>query len=51
MTTNLITDVIIMGGCGRMGSTLVRMSQNDPELNLKAVIERADRLSELENLD
>lgn len=51
MTIDLMTDVIIMGGCGRMGSTLVRFAQNDPELNLKAVIERTDRLSELENLD
>lgn len=51
MATDLITDVIIMGGCGRMGGTLVRLAQKDPQLNLKAVIERADRLSELENLD
>lgn len=51
MTIDLITDVIIMGGCGRMGGTLVRLAQNDPELNLKAVIERTERLSELDNLD
>lgn len=44
-------DVIVMGGCGRMGSTLVRMAQKDPELTLKAVIERTERLTELENLD
>jgi len=49
--TEQITDIIVMGGCGRMGSTLVRLAQLDPELNLKAVIERADRLTELENLD
>lgn len=51
MANDLITDVIIMGGCGRMGGTLVRLAQNDPELALKAVIERKDRLDELENLD
>ncbi len=51
MTTDLITDVIIMGGSGRMGGTLVRMAQSDAELNVKAVVERADRLSALENLD
>ena len=51
MSNDLVTDVIIMGGCGRMGSTLVRLSQHDPELNVKAVIERTDRLSELESLD
>jgi 4-hydroxy-tetrahydrodipicolinate reductase len=46
-----ITEVIIMGGCGRMGSTLVRLAQQDAGLALKAVIERPDRLTELENLD
>jgi 4-hydroxy-tetrahydrodipicolinate reductase len=51
MSSDLVADVIIMGGCGRMGSTLVRLSQHDPELNVKAVIERTDRLSELESLD
>lgn len=51
MTHDLKTDVIIMGGGGRMGGTLVRLAQNDPALNLKAVIERTDRLSDLENLD
>ncbi len=51
MATDLITDVIVMGGCGRMGGTLVRMAQNDPDLHLKAVIERAERLDELERLD
>ena len=51
MSTDIQTDVIIMGGCGRMGGTLVRLSQQDPELNVKAVIERTDRLTELENLD
>ena len=44
-------DVIIMGGCGRMGGTLIRLAQQDPELVVKAVIERAERLDELENLD
>jgi 4-hydroxy-tetrahydrodipicolinate reductase len=44
-------DVIIMGGCGRMGGTLIRLAQQDPELEVKAVIERAERLDELENLD
>jgi 4-hydroxy-tetrahydrodipicolinate reductase len=51
MATDLITDIIVMGGCGRMGGTLVRMAQNDPDLHLKAVIERAERLDELERLD
>jgi len=44
-------DVIIMGGCGRMGATLIRLAQQDPELVVKAVVERSERLSELENLD
>lgn len=44
-------DVIIMGGLGRMGSTLIQLAQRDPELNVKAVIERPERLSELVNLD
>jgi len=44
-------DVIIMGGLGRMGATLINLAQKDPELNIKAVIERPDRLTELENLD
>ena len=44
-------DVVIMGGCGRMGGTLIRLAQQDPELEVKAVIERAERLDELENLD
>jgi dihydrodipicolinate reductase len=51
MSTDLITDVIVMGGCGRMGGTLVRLAQQDAELNLRAVVERTDRLNELENLD
>jgi 4-hydroxy-tetrahydrodipicolinate reductase len=51
MANDLITDVIVMGGCGRMGGTLVRLAQKDPELSLKAVIERKDRLDELESLD
>lgn len=44
-------DVIIMGGLGRMGSILVQLAQKDPEINLKAVIARPERLSELVNLD
>jgi len=44
-------DVVIMGGCGRMGGTLIRLAQQDPELEIKAVIERAERLDELESLD
>ncbi|MBU1039904.1 MAG: 4-hydroxy-tetrahydrodipicolinate reductase [Proteobacteria bacterium] len=44
-------DVVIMGGCGRMGGTLIRLAQQDPELVVKAVIERAERLDELEALD
>ncbi len=51
MTTDTITDVIIMGGCGRMGGTLIRLAQQDRELNVKAVIERTDRLSELDSMD
>ncbi len=51
MTTDIQTDLIIMGGCGRMGGTLVRLAQQDQALNLKAVIERTDRLSDLESLD
>jgi dihydrodipicolinate reductase len=35
-------DVIIMGGLGRMGATLINLAQKDPELNVKAVIERPD---------
>jgi len=46
-----MTDVIIMGGCGRMGATLIRLSQQDSELDVKAVVERAERLDELERLD
>jgi len=44
-------DLIIMGGCGRMGSTLIRLAQQDPDLEIKAVVERVERLDELENLD
>lgn len=51
MTNDLMTDIIVMGGCGRMGGTLVRLAQQDADLTLKAVIARPDRLSELENLD
>jgi 4-hydroxy-tetrahydrodipicolinate reductase len=51
MSNDIQTGVIIMGGCGRMGGTLVRLAQGDPELNLQAVIERTDRLSDLESLD
>ena len=51
MTNDRITDVIVMGGCGRMGATLVRLAQQDADLILKAVIGRTDRLSELESLD
>jgi len=51
MISDRITDIIVMGGSGRMGGTLVRLAQSDPELNLKAVIARSERLTELENLD
>ncbi len=51
MSPDSHTDVIVMGGCGRMGATLVHLAQQDDDLALKAVVERADRLTELENLD
>lgn len=51
MASDSKTDVIIMGGCGRMGATLIRLAQHDPELNVKAIIERSERLGELESMD
>jgi len=51
MSNDMQTGVIIMGGCGRMGGTLVRLAQQDPDLNLKAVVERSERLCDLESLD
>ena len=46
-----MTEIVVMGGLGRMGGTLVNLVQKDPELELKAVIERKERLDELENMD
>lgn len=44
-------NVIIMGAKGRMGSTLVNLALQDPELQLKAVLEAPEYLSELEDLN
>ncbi|MFW6323584.1 MAG: 4-hydroxy-tetrahydrodipicolinate reductase [Desulfovibrionales bacterium] len=44
------TDIIIMGGLGRMGSTLIRLTGDDPRLRLAASVERPgteEHLSEL----
>lgn len=32
--------IVVMGACGRMGSTIAGLVQNDPELQLAAVVER-----------
>lgn len=34
--------LIIMGAAGRMGSTLIRLAQDVPDLNIVAVVERAE---------
>lgn len=46
-----MTEIVVMGGLGRMGGTLVNLVQKDADLELKAVIERKERLDELENMD
>lgn len=43
--------VIINGAGGRMGTTLVRLAQADPELSLAGVVEPSSRTQGLENLD
>lgn len=44
------TPIIIMGAQGRMGATLARLTQNDPELELAGVVEQAANQSGLEHL-
>jgi len=43
-----VCDVIIMGACGRMGSTLADLVQADPELRLAGVVERPQNEAALE---
>jgi 4-hydroxy-tetrahydrodipicolinate reductase len=45
------TDIIVIGASGRMGSTLVQLIEKDPALNLKAMLERQDCVSNLPNID
>ena len=45
-----MTDIIIMGAKGRMGSTLARLTQADPELNLVGACERPGHEAGLESL-
>jgi 4-hydroxy-tetrahydrodipicolinate reductase len=42
--------VVMMGAMGRMGSTLVRLAQEDPELHLAGVVERPGLEAGLETL-
>ncbi len=42
--------VVMMGAMGRMGSTLVRLAQEDPELSLAGVVERPGLEAGLETL-
>lgn len=42
--------IIVMGAGGRMGSTIARLAQEDPELTLAAVLERPERLDALSGL-
>ncbi len=44
------TDVIIMGAGGRMGATLVQMTNADPDLSLVAALERPELLGSLNGL-
>lgn len=41
------TQIIVMGACGRMGSTIARLTQEDPALTLAAVLERPDKVAAL----
>ncbi len=43
--------VIIMGAKGRMGSTLVNLTLRDPELELAAVLEAPEFISQLKDLE
>jgi len=45
-----VTDVIIMGAGGRMGTTLVQLASADQELNLVAALERPELLGSLNKL-
>lgn len=45
------TKVIILGAGGRMGSMLVQLSQKDPELNLTAMLERQECMTNLPDID
>jgi 4-hydroxy-tetrahydrodipicolinate reductase len=42
------TKVIINGAAGRMGQTLCRLAQEDPELELAGIVDRAENLERLE---
>ncbi|MFO7597188.1 MAG: 4-hydroxy-tetrahydrodipicolinate reductase, partial [Desulfocurvibacter africanus] len=42
--------LIINGAGGRMGATLVRLAQSDPELALAGVVEPSSRSQGLESL-
>ena len=45
------TNVIIMGASGRMGTMLVKLTQQDPALNLTAMLERQECVSDLPDMD
>ncbi|EGY27218.1 dihydrodipicolinate reductase, family protein, partial [Desulfovibrio sp. A2] len=42
------TSIIVTGAGGRMGSTICRLTQEDPALTLAAVVERPERLASLD---
>ncbi len=42
------TSIIVTGAGGRMGSTICRLAQEDPALQLAAVVERPERLASLD---
>ncbi|MFO7717168.1 MAG: 4-hydroxy-tetrahydrodipicolinate reductase [Thermodesulfobacteriota bacterium] len=44
------TSIVVMGAKGRMGATLVRLVQNDPELTLAGVVEQKANQAGLEHL-
>lgn len=45
-----VCDVVITGGKGRMGATLIRLAQSDPAFRLAGVLERPGWLGGLESL-
>ncbi len=45
------TEIIITGAAGRMGSTLIRLAGEDPEIRLAAAVERPESLTDLAHLE